>query len=398
MERSGKPPGVDKAMGNHFPSTPELASRAPELPPSPLPSAGQASAHQGGPGAAEGVALPIAPTQDASSPCGPSSSSTPPASRTSASLVTFTQAGKIELRPTDWLLRGWLVRDTLAAIVAPSGAGKTFLAIDWACHVATGKPWGGRHVHQGAVYYLAGEGMNGLRKRTAAWEAHHKHPLGNAPLMLADGLPTLADLSNTEAIIQSIHESADELFYRTGSEPTLIVIDTLARAMAGADENSSRDMGALIGGLDRIRQQWGCTVLVLHHTGHAASDRARGSSAFHAALDSEFMITPGKKSFTIRATKCKDWEAPTPLTLQWAEVEITVPNDDPDGPKLIGETSRAITLLGRSQVQRSRLEEARYLSDELGMSQRDIASELAISKTTVQRLLLKSQPCPDDAG
>lgn len=398
MERFGKLPGVDKATGSHFPSTPELAPPVPELPPSPLPSAGQASAHQGGHGAAEGAALPITPAQGASSPCEPSSSWTPPASRASASLVTFTQAGKIELRPTDWLLRGWLVRDTLAAIVAPSGAGKTFLAIDWACHVATGKPWGGRHVHQGAVYYLAGEGTNGLRKRIAAWEAHHKHPLGNAPLMLADGLPALADLSNTEAIIESIRESAEELFYRTGSEPTLIVIDTLARAMAGADENSSRDMGALIGGLDRIRQQWGCTVLVLHHTGHAASDRARGSSAFHAALDSEFMITPGKKSFTLRATKCKDWDTPMPLTLQWADVEIEVPNDDPDGPRLIPEASRALTNADDDKVERTPLEEVVYCAKVLGMTEREIAARTGMSKTTVHRMLTRDRTGPADTA
>lgn len=312
-------------------------------------------------------------------------------------LVTFAQAGKLQLKPTEWLLKGWLVRDTLAALVAPSGAGKSFLAVDWACCIATGKPWGGRDVDQGAVFYLAGEGRQGLRKRIAAWEAHHKETLGNAPLMLADGLPPLADLLNTSAVIESIRETAEGLFYQTGSEPKLVVIDTLARAMAGADENSSKDMGALIGGMDWIRQEWGCAVLILHHTGHAASDRARGSSAFYAALDSEFMLTPGESAVTLRATKCKDWKPPLPIALQWADVEIAVPSDNPDGPREVPETSRAISDPAGAKVERSRLETVLYLADELGLTERQIVRETGIPKTTVHRML-KDRPGPPDTG
>lgn len=312
-------------------------------------------------------------------------------------LVTFAQAGKLELRPTDWLLRGWLVRDTLAAIVAPSGAGKSFLAVDWACCVATGKPWGGRDVHQGAVYYLAGEGRNGLRKRIAAWEAHHKEPLGNAPLMLADGLPPLADLDNAAAVVASIQDTTEDIFYQTGAEPQLVVIDTLARAMAGADENSSKDMGAVIGAMDWIRHEWGCTVLVLHHTGHAASDRARGSSAFYAALDSEFMLTPGDTALTLRATKCKDWKPPHPLGLQWADVEIVVPNDDPDGPREIPESSRGITEMGASAREHQGEELILHLKEK-GYTVREIAAEVNRSKSAVDRVIKKSlsHPAPAD--
>jgi hypothetical protein len=282
------------------------------------------------------------------------------------------------------------VRDTLAALVAPSGAGKSFLAVDWSCCIATGKPWGGRDVDQGAVFYLAGEGRNGLRKRIAAWESHHKESLGNAPLMLADGLPPLADLSNTAAVIQAIRDTAEELFYQTGSDPRLVVIDTLARAMAGADENSSKDMGALIGGMDWIRQEWGCTVLLLHHTGHATPDRARGSSALFAALDSEFLIKPGETSFQLKATKTKDWRAPDPLVLRWANVEIAVPNSEPDGPAEIPESSRAITDDLGAAAERKGDELILHLHDH-GYTYRQIAIQTNRSKSTVERVVRKSR-------
>ena len=301
-------------------------------------------------------------------------------------LVNFARADSIELRPVDWLIKGWLVRDTLAALVAPSGAGKSFLAVDWACRVATGKPWYGRDVQQGAVFYLAGEGRQGLRKRIAAWESFHREPIARAPLMIADGLPVLADDINAAGVINAMNEAAEELFFHSGCEPQLVVIDTLARAMAGADENSAQDMGALIGSLDWMRREWGCTVLVLHHTGHAAADRARGSSALYAALDSEFLIKPGDNAFSLKASKCKDWRPPEPLPLRWAEVEIAVPNDDPDGPAEIPESSRAIADDQGAVIERSKVDTVHHLFDQ-GMSYREIAKDTRISKSTVERWL-----------
>src|SRR5688572_20189530 len=105
-----------------------------------------------------------------------------------AKLLNFTRADRVEFKPTDWLIDGWLVKDTLAGLVAHSGACKSFLAIDWACRVATGSLWFGRNVKQGAVFYLAGEGRTGHRKRIAAWEQHHEISIQGAPLYLADGL------------------------------------------------------------------------------------------------------------------------------------------------------------------------------------------------------------------
>ncbi len=311
------------------------------------------------------------------------------------SLVTFARADQITLKPVDWLIKGWLVRDTLAALVAPSGAGKSFLAVDWACRVATGCPWYNRDVTQGAVFYLAGEGRQGLRKRIGAWEAHHKQSIARAPLLIADGLPPLSNDANAAGVIEAMRETAESLFFSSGCEPQLVVIDTLARAMAGADENSAQDMGALIGALDWMRREWGCTVLVLHHTGHATADRARGSSALYAALDSEFLIRPGDSSFQLRATKTKDWRAPEPLALRWADVEIAVPGPDPDGPREVPESSRAIVddvgataeLQGEELILHLRRHE---------YTVRQIAQQTGRSKSAIARVLKAHEAVPPE--
>jgi hypothetical protein len=54
--------------------------------------------------------------------------------------IRLTRADQIEMRSPQWLLRGTLERNTFALIFGDPGCGKSFLAIDWACRVATGTP------------------------------------------------------------------------------------------------------------------------------------------------------------------------------------------------------------------------------------------------------------------
>ena len=42
-------------------------------------------------------------------------------------------------QPVDWLVKGWLERDTTAALIAEPGRGKSFAALDMACCVEIGR-------------------------------------------------------------------------------------------------------------------------------------------------------------------------------------------------------------------------------------------------------------------
>lgn len=299
-------------------------------------------------------------------------------------VVGFTRADRVEFRPTEWLIEGWLVKNTLAGLVGPPAAGKSFLAIDWACRVATARPWFGGKTHKGAVFYMAGEGRQGLRKRIAAWETHFQTPINGAPLYLADGLPFLCEPSQAFGAIDAIEELADELLFECGAvEPSLVVIDTVARAMAGQNENSAEAMGALVRSMDWLRERWGATVLAVHHTGHESADRARGSSAFRAALDSEFLIRPNDPELELRATKAKDWRLPSSLRLRKLPVAVELPA--PDGT-LIQDSSLVLQAAVEANVADYHRAQVVRLRQE-GESLRDIAKALGIGKTTVERYL-----------
>ncbi len=297
-------------------------------------------------------------------------------------LFTLTRADRIICAPTPWLIRGYLVQDTLAGLIAPAGACKSFLAVDWACRVATGTHWHGREVRQGAVFYLAGEGQSGLRKRMTGWEIANKVSLEGAPLFVSSSLPFLCDPTNVAQSIAIMAEAVAELKAQTGVKPELVVIDTVARAMNGADENATDDMGRFIAAKDSIRKQWGCTVLSVHHTGHdaGAQKRGRGSSNYGASLDSDFYLTSkGEDVLLTAGTKAKDWPTPPPVTLTRVEVATPVIGED-------GQPEKTLTLhdAAGSIAESSQRDKALELHRR-GLSQRVIADTIGASKTTVQR-------------
>lgn len=69
----------------------------------------------------------------------------------------------------DYVVKGIIPAVSLCSIYGASGSYKSFLAGSWACHVATGRQWGGRRVAHGAVLYVVGEGGIGVPRRVKAW-------------------------------------------------------------------------------------------------------------------------------------------------------------------------------------------------------------------------------------
>ena len=59
-------------------------------------------------------------------------------------------------------------------------------------------------------------------------------------------------------------------------------VDTLSQTFSG-EENSAAEMSTYLRELGLwFRESWRCAVLVIHHSGHVATDRPRGSSAIRA--------------------------------------------------------------------------------------------------------------------
>ena len=129
--------------------------------------------------------------------------------------------------------------------------------------IAGGVPWGGSETRRGLAVYAALERAKGVRKRIAA--ARKRMGLPPAlPLVLLAIRPNFA--KGSEGADQTIDAiKAAEAEFRTKCE--LVVIDTVARAMSGAKENNSSDMGAFVDRCARIQDATGAHVMLVHHTG-----------------------------------------------------------------------------------------------------------------------------------
>lgn len=204
-------------------------------------------------------------------------------------------------------VEGLLIDGAMSVIYGESGCGKTFFTLDLALHVAAGSSWRGREVERRGVLYLALEGSHGIRNRIAAFKQGRTANAADLPLAVVPVALNLLDPEgDTFRVIEAAKLAAERLTIPVG----LIVVDTLSRAMAGGNENSPEDMGALVRHLDLIRQALPSHVAVVHHSGKDAARGARGHSLLRAATDTEIEITReiSTKTSTARVTKQRELE------------------------------------------------------------------------------------------
>ena len=228
-----------------------------------------------------------------------------------------------KLGPTDWLIENYIEMDTVGMFFGEPATYKSFLAMDVAYHCASGKDWHGSKVTKGPVYYIAGEGHVGLAKRQEALFQFHDHVLSNEQLCYTTGAMNLYESKTAELITRDIEEWA-----KTAGNPALIVIDTLARNFNG-DENSASDMGQFVNNVNKyLRVPFGCVVLIVHHSGHGARTRARGSTALPAGVDFAYRVEKSALIATLICTKMKDAEEPRKTSFQGQIFPLAYPDMD----------------------------------------------------------------------
>jgi hypothetical protein len=201
------------------------------------------------------------------------------------------------------LVDGYLDMDTLARVNGPSGHGKSFVTLDFACSVQTGKSWHGCVVTQAEAWYVVGEGARGMRKRERAWCERAGMASGESGVFfLARALQV--DGPEWPAFVE----------HARLRRPGLIVLDTQARMTVGVKENDATEMGVVVDALDQLRQASGACVLLVHHRG-LSGEHGRGSTAIKGALDTELDVSRTGPTVTVKVTKQKDQHERSPLLL-----------------------------------------------------------------------------------
>lgn len=214
-----------------------------------------------------------------------------------------------------------LIRDTLEqhSIVVTSGrrgTKKSFVVLDWACSIATGKPWQGREiVEPGPVLYIAAEGAHGLDQRVEAWEYAWRTKATDLSV-----LPLPVNLFKGGARYEQLLDVIREDAYR------FVVIDTWARSTVGGRENDNSDSTQAFERVDAIRRL-GPTVTVVAHT-DSNDTKTRGATALEDNADTVYRIKDDDGLIRLWRAKRKDGPEPDEHLLELRVIDL---KPAPDG-------------------------------------------------------------------
>jgi AAA domain-containing protein len=279
----------------------------------------------------------------------------------------------------EYLIDGILPRYGVGLLYGSSQSFKSFVAMHMGLLLSLKRPWAGRQTEKSAVVYLAAEGAPGLHKRKAGYVKTWRDLPEDVDFALVSAAPNLGtadgDFARLVATIESI-----------AIKPGLIIVDTVSKAIGGADENGA-GMAQFLINAQALAQHFGCFVLAVHHTGwnEDAKDRPRGWSGLPAALD--VMILSERKLGDMHATvmvqKSKDEQSGVRFTVHLERVVLGVSKTGREVSTLIvddvaeAEAPAAKTATGRSvpKAQRLLMDVVASALDEKGVDLRPLGMD-----------------------
>lgn len=191
-------------------------------------------------------------------------------------------ADLMALAPPSWQIADHVPKGAFVCLFGPAKNYKSFVALDWALCLASGRPYLDRFaVQQGPVCYVCSEGgLFNFAKRIACWaegkEVEREEFENNLQVF-----GTRFDFQKAENA-DALMEASSSFF---GKYPDTFIIDTLSRNFGAGDPNSNKDMQNFCSTLDYLREKTGATIIVVHHTGWNEQDRERSASNLRDSLE-----------------------------------------------------------------------------------------------------------------
>lgn len=186
--------------------------------------------------------------------------------------------------PPSYLVARHIPTIGMGFLYSVPGAGKSFLMLDAALTIAYGlEQWHGDEIRtdpDSVVLYIAAEGSFGFRNRIKAWMQAHR--VDNLPkrFLLIERTIDFMKPEDIEKLLRTIEGA--------GVRPCLVVVDTVSRAMPGADENLQAPMTMFVAACDRVKEAYRCAVVGVHHAGKSGD--MRGSTVLLGAGDFVFRL------------------------------------------------------------------------------------------------------------
>ncbi len=172
-------------------------------------------------------------------------------------------------------------------LFAIPGLGKSFLCLAFGSSIARNVPLFGNAAFKvnrpGWVLFILPEGVASWAGRVRSYDCHHFYDDSPNMQFINDGINVYDDRG--WALLRM---TVDQLTDQRGEPPTLIIVDTLASATPGANENAIEDMGLVMSRLQSLVKS-GSNVLLVHHANKAGD--YRGHSAIKGSCDAMLQLT-----------------------------------------------------------------------------------------------------------
>ena len=254
--------------------------------------------------------------------------------------------------PRKWLVKGLLGENEMSVLFAPSGGGKSFVALDLGARIAAGLDWYDHRVTRSAVLYIAGEGATGFRQRMTAWRLANDSD--DVPFVM---LPRAVDLYSREtSAVELVRDAMGEVAERAGIPVRLIVLDTLSRMMQGGVDSDPKDMKIFLEHVEELRRVTGTHILIVHHTGKETDRGMRGSSMLRDFADTVLEIkVPSKEEggpHRIVVEKQKDGEEGRNYRVRLSQSVIGTDEDGEDITSCVVKHAGASETTGSEKSQR----------------------------------------------
>jgi hypothetical protein len=207
----------------------------------------------------------------------------------------------------DWLFYDLLPARGTGFLAGAPRSGKTFVAIDLAVSIATGRPFfGAAPDKRGGVLYLASEDASGLRKRLAA--ARGDGPA--LPITIID-VGRIDAKERQRALAELLSREAEEMRRRFGAPPLLAFVDTMSASGLLGEENGAEDGSRAVSALKAIADLLGGLAIGVHHPPKAGKG-LRGSGALEGNADTILEVTSEPEAHVRHLSLEKSREAVAP--------------------------------------------------------------------------------------
>ena len=230
--------------------------------------------------------------------------------------------------------------ETMNVIASPK-TGKSWLVLDLAIAVATGRPWLGRFATVAGDVLIIDNELHGETSANRIPRVAKARGIGT------DEFADSVFIRNLRGGLQDIVTLGT--FFRA-IEPgrfRLIVLDAFYRFLpAGTDENANADMASLYNHIDRYAADLGCAFVLIHHSskgnqsGKSVTDVGAGAGSQSRATDAHLVLRPHEESdVVVLEAAVRSWPPLDPVCLRWA-FPVWDMADDLDAKRLKVESSR----------------------------------------------------------